>query len=443
MGSRNLIQTGVSMVRRQDRIDRCLVCSAFNSFLKPSPSLNEPYRRNLNLQEYQSKKLMLEAGVNVQRFHMAESLQQGSEAGTQLMNSVAKELVIKAQILAGGRGKGVFDSGFKGGVHLTKSPEVAGDLVDQMVGRRLVTKQTGPTGVQVKKVMVAEALDIARETYFAVLMDREHNGPVMIGSPMGGMDIEEVAAKNPEAMKTIPIDIMRGITDDQAVEMATFLQFKGDLRSEAAKQIKYLYSLLGKVDATLLEVNPFGETDDGRVVCFDAKINFDDNAAFRQQQVFAMDDMSESDPREVEAAKHDLNYIAMDGNIACLVNGAGLAMATMDIIQLHGGMPANFLDVGGGVTEAKVKEAFKLLLADQQVESVLVNIFGGIVNCATIANGITAAAKSIDLKVPLIVRLEGTNVDAAKEIMANSGLPIISASDLDDAAKKAVASLTA
>jgi len=384
---------------------------------------------------------MAEAGVNVQRFQMAGTREAGTAAGTLLMNSVAKELVIKAQILAGGRGKGVFDSGFKGGVHLTKVPETAGELVGEMVGRTLVTKQTGPGGVKVQQVMVAEALDIARETYLAIVMDREHNGPVMIGSPMGGMDIEEVAASSPEAIKTDPIDIMTGVTDEQAKAMAEFLQFKGDLVAEAAGQIKSLYGLLGTVDATLLEVNPFGETDDGRVVCFDAKLNFDDNAAYRQKRVFAMDDMAESDPREVRAAQFDLNYIAMDGNIACLVNGAGLAMATMDIIQLYGGMPANFLDVGGGVTEEKVKEAFNLLLADEQVESVLVNIFGGIVNCATIANGITAAAKSIDLRVPLVVRLEGTNVDEAKKIMAESGLPIISAEDLDDAAQKAVASL--
>ena len=384
---------------------------------------------------------MAEAGVNVQRFRMADTEAEGLAAGTDLMNTVAKELVIKAQILAGGRGKGVFETGFKGGVHLTKDPAKAGELVREMIGHSLVTKQTPPGGVKVQKVMVAEALDIARETYLAILMDRENNGPVMIGSPMGGMDIEEVAASNPEAIKTEPIDIMTGITDAQAKTMAEFLQFKGPLVDEAAGQIKALYQLLGTVDATLLEVNPFGETDCGRVVCFDAKLNFDDNAAFRQKRVFGMDDMSESDPREVQAAQFDLNYIAMDGNIACLVNGAGLAMATMDIIQLYGGMPANFLDVVGGVTEAKVKEAFNLLLADEQVESVLVNIFGGIVNCATIANGITAAAKSIDLKVPLIVRLEGTNVEAAKKIMAESGLPIITAEDLDDAAQKAVASI--
>jgi len=412
------------------------------SFLRRCVPLfaSQPHR-HLNLQEYQSKELMAEAGVNVQRFQMADTEEEGTAAGTHLLGTVAKELVIKAQILAGGRGKGVFDSGFKGGVHLTKDPSAAGNLVKNMIGHSLVTKQTPPGGVKVQKVMVAEALDIARETYLAIVMDRDHNGPVMIGSPMGGMDIEEVAASNPEAIRTDPIDIMTGITDAQANAMAEFLKFEGSLVEEAAAQIKALYELLGRVDATLLEVNPFGETDDGRVVCFDAKLNFDDNASFRQKRVFGMDDMAESDPREVKAAEFDLNYIAMDGNIACLVNGAGLAMATMDIIQLYGGMPANFLDVGGGVTEAKVKEAFNLLLADKQVESVLVNIFGGIVNCATIANGITAAAQSIDLKVPLIVRLEGTNVEEAKRIMANSGLPIISAEDLDDAAQKAVASL--
>ncbi|KPP76392.1 Succinyl-CoA ligase-like [Scleropages formosus] len=249
----------------------------------------------------------------------------------------AKEIVLKAQILAGGRGKGVFNSGLKGGVHLTKDPAVVGELANKMLGFNLTTKQTPKEGVKVKTVMVAEALDIARETYFAILMDRSCNGPVMVGSPQGGVDIEEVAAKTPE------------------------LIFK------AADQIKKLYDLFLKVDATQVEVNPLGETPEGRVVCFDAKINFDDNAEFRQKDVFAMEDMTESDPTEMEAAKYDLKYIGLDGNIACFVNGAGLAMATCDIIDLHGGKPANFLDLGGGVKENQVYQAFKLLSADPKV----------------------------------------------------------------------------
>uniref|UniRef100_A0A8B9XSN2 Succinate--CoA ligase [GDP-forming] subunit beta, mitochondrial n=1 Tax=Bos mutus grunniens TaxID=30521 RepID=A0A8B9XSN2_BOSMU len=365
-------------------------------------------RRWLNLQEYQSKKLMSDNGVKVQRFFVADTANEALEAAKRLN---AKEIVLKAQILAGGRGKGVFSSGLKGGVHLTKDPKVVGQLAKQMIGYNLATKQTPKEGVKVKKVMVAEALDISRETYLAILMDRSCNGPVLVGSPQGGVDIEEVAASNPE------------------------LIFK------AADQIKKLYNLFLKIDATQVEVNPFGETPEGQVVCFDAKINFDDNAEFRQKDIFAMDDKSENEPIENEAARYDLKYIGLDGNIACFVNGAGLAMATCDIIFLNGGKPANFLDLGGGVKESQVYQAFKLLTADPKVEAILVNIFGGIVNCAIIANGITKACRELELKVPLVVRLEGTNVHEAQNILSNSGLPITSAVDLEDAAKKAVASV--
>uniref|UniRef100_A0A8C9S609 Succinate--CoA ligase [GDP-forming] subunit beta, mitochondrial n=1 Tax=Scleropages formosus TaxID=113540 RepID=A0A8C9S609_SCLFO len=351
----------------------------------------------------------------------------------------AKEIVLKAQILAGGRGKGVFNSGLKGGVHLTKDPAVVGELANKMLGFNLTTKQTPKEGVKVKTVMVAEALDIARETYFAILMDRSCNGPVMVGSPQGGVDIEEVAAKTPELIFKEVIDIFEGVRDEQALRMAVNLGFKGPLERQAADQIKKLYDLFLKVDATQVEVNPLGETPEGRVVCFDAKINFDDNAEFRQKDVFAMEDMTESDPTEMEAAKYDLKYIGLDGNIACFVNGAGLAMATCDIIDLHGGKPANFLDLGGGVKENQVYQAFKLLSADPKVEAILVNIFGGIVNCAIVAKGITKACRELELKVPLVVRLEGTNVQEAKRILSESGLPIMAANDLDDAARKAVA----
>uniref|UniRef100_A0A8C8JEW2 Succinate--CoA ligase [GDP-forming] subunit beta, mitochondrial n=1 Tax=Oncorhynchus tshawytscha TaxID=74940 RepID=A0A8C8JEW2_ONCTS len=361
-------------------------------------------RRWLNLQEYQSKKLMQESGVTVQRFYVADNAPDALQAAKRLG---AKEIVLKAQILAGGRGKGVFDSGLKGGVHLTKDPSVVGELANRMLGYSLTTKQTPKEGVKVKTVMVAEALDITRETYFAILMDRACNGPVMVGSPQGGMDIEEVADKTPELIFKEVIDIFEGVRDDQAVRMAANLGFKGPLERQAADQIKRLYDLFLKVDATQVEVNPLGETPEGQVVCFDAKINFDDNAEFRQKAVFALDDMSESDPTETEAAKWDLKYIGLDGNIACFVNGAGLAMATCDIIDLHGGKPANFLDLGGGVKEKQVYEAFKLLTADPKVEAILVNIFGGIVNCAIIANGITKACRELELKVPLVVRLEG------------------------------------
>uniref|UniRef100_A0A5F9D0R0 Succinate--CoA ligase [GDP-forming] subunit beta, mitochondrial n=1 Tax=Oryctolagus cuniculus TaxID=9986 RepID=A0A5F9D0R0_RABIT len=366
--------------------------------------------------------------------------------------SDAKEIVLKAQILAGGRGKGVFNSGLKGGVHLTKEqslihcdcwkhPKVVGQLAKQMIGYNLATKQTPKEGVKVNKVMVAEALDISRETYLAILMDRSCNGPVLVGSPQGGVDIEEVAASNPELIFKEQIDIFEGIKDSQAQRMAENLGFLGPLKNQAADQIKKLYNLFLKIDATQVEVNPFGETPEGQVVCFDAKINFDDNAEFRQKDIFAMDDKSENEPIENEAARYDLKYIGLDGNIACFVNGAGLAMATCDIIFLNGGKPANFLDLGGGVKEAQVYQAFKLLTSDPKVEAILVNIFGGIVNCAIIANGITKACRELELKVPLVVRLEGTNVQEAQRILNNSGLPITSAVDLEDAAKKAVASV--
>uniref|UniRef100_A0A803V8A3 succinate--CoA ligase (GDP-forming) n=1 Tax=Ficedula albicollis TaxID=59894 RepID=A0A803V8A3_FICAL len=346
---------------------------------------------------------MADHGVTVQRFFVADSANDALEAAQRLK---AKEIVLKAQILAGGRGKGIFNSGLKGGVHLTKDPKTVEQLAKQMIGYNLSTKQTPKDGVTVKKVMVAEALDISRETYFAILMDRACNGPVMVGSPQGGVDIEEVAVTSPELIFKEEIDIFEGIKDRQALQMAKNLGFQGPLQQKAADQIKKLYNLFLKIDATQVEVNPFGETPEGQVVCFDAKINFDDNAEFRQKEIFAMDDKSESEPIENEAAKYDLKYIGLDGNIACFVNGAGLAMATCDIISLNGGKPANFLDLGGGVKEAQVYQAFKLLTADPKVEAILVNIFGGIVNCAIIANGITKACQELELKVPLVVRLE-------------------------------------
>lgn len=389
----------------------------------------------LNLHEYQSKGLMQKYNVSVQKFRVADSAEDAQKFAKELH---VPEIVLKAQIHAGGRGKGVFSSGLKSGVHLTKNAEDIGPLASKMLGYSLVTKQTPPAGVLVNKVMVAEALDIARETYFAILMDRDSNGPVMVASPAGGVDIEEVAEKTPHLIFKEKIDITKGVTKEQSQKIAMQLGFKGSKIPEAQKQIENLYKLFLAVDATQVEINPFGETPQGQVVCFDAKINFDDNAAFRQKDIFAMRDPAEEDPREVEASKHNLNYIGMDGNIACLVNGAGLAMATMDIIKLRGGSPANFLDCGGGANEEMVKNAFEILSADPRVEAILVNIFGGIVNCATIANGIVAACKQVGLKLPLVVRLEGTNVENGVKILEESGLPIISAINLDDAATKAV-----
>jgi len=408
------------------------------SSLLAAPTAMTAHNRHLNLLEYQAKGLLQDYNVTVQKFRMATNK---TEAEAIPKAFPCSEYVIKAQVLAGGRGKGHFDNGFKGGVHLTKEAGKVPELCTAMIGNRLITKQTPKTGIPVTKVMVAEAIDITRETYFCILLDREHNGPVIVASPDGGMDIEEVAEKTPERIKNVPVDIKVGVTDEMATEVAEFLGFQGNLVPQCAQQIQNLYKMFIDVDCVQLEINPLAETPQGVVYTADAKLGFDDNASFRQKAIFDMEDTTESDPREVDAANHNLNYVQMDGNIGCLVNGAGLAMATMDIIKLHGGEPANFLDVGGGVQEDQVKEAFRIITEDDKVKAILVNVFGGIVNCATIANGIVNAVRSIGLTVPLVVRLEGTNVDAARQILAESNLPIETAGDLEDAAIKAVGAL--
>ncbi|EYC41181.1 hypothetical protein Y032_0579g241 [Ancylostoma ceylanicum] len=363
-------------------------------------------QRYLNLQEYQSKDLLHKHGCTVQNFFVASSIDEATE---KLKNFNVDEYVVKAQILAGGRGKGHFIGGTDKvrGVFISKDRGEAQKSIPQMIGKRLVTNQTTKDGVEVKKVMVAEGVPIKRETYLAVLMDRESGGPVIVASPAGGVDIEKVAEETPNLIFKEPVDIDVGLTDEQALKVAKNLEFSGEMAKKAANEIKLLYNLFISVDATQVEINPFVETRDGRVFCVDAKMNFDDSAAFRQKEIFALDDKSEQDAREVEAHRYNLNYIGMEGNIACLVNGAGLAMATMDIIKLKGGDPANFLDVGGTVTEDQVFHAFRIITGDPRVKCVLVNIFGGIVNCATIANGVVAACRKINLRVPLVVRLEG------------------------------------
>ncbi|XP_037045896.1 succinate--CoA ligase [GDP-forming] subunit beta, mitochondrial [Bradysia coprophila] len=415
-----------------------IIWSKLSTARHAANNLLKSQRRYLNLLEYQSKGLLEESGVAIQRFRVLE----GSQDDLKVLDQFkVPEYVVKAQILAGGRGKGHFSNGFKGGVHITKNADEVLSLVDKMVGQKLITNQTPQDGILVKKVMVASSVNIVRETYLCIVMDRESNGPVLVASPAGGMDIEAVAEETPDKIKKVPIDISKGLTLDECKEIAEFLEFKGNLVAKAADEIQKLWKLFLKVDAVQIEINPLAETDDGQVISVDAKLNFDDNAQFRQKDIFNMDDASESDPREVEAAKYNLNYVAMDGNIGCLVNGAGLAMATMDIIKLHGSSPANFLDVGGNVKEDQVLRAFQILLSDKNVKGILVNVFGGIVNCATIANGIVNASKTINLKVPLVVRLEGTNVVEAKRILKESGLPIKSASDLDDAAQTIVAAI--
>eukprot|EP01089_Gocevia_fonbrunei_P001048 TRINITY_DN10_c0_g1_i1.p1 TRINITY_DN10_c0_g1~~TRINITY_DN10_c0_g1_i1.p1 ORF type:complete len:448 (-),score=142.38 TRINITY_DN10_c0_g1_i1:38-1381(-) len=408
-----------------------------------TPSWNQKTEaRYLNLQEYRSKSLMDKFGVNTQKWRIANTPEEAVKGSKELN---AKELVVKAQILAGGRGLGVFDNGYKGGVKLCKTPEEAGEIASKMLGHRLKTKQTPPEGTIVHQVMIAESVNLIpdRELYFAILMDRGFNGPVMIASPRGGVDIEKVAEETPELIYHEPIDITKGINPAQTRMLAEKLGFKSEPKiKEAQQQMSNLYDLFLKLDATQVEVNPFAETSEGQIYCVDAKINFDDNAKFRQKDVFAMGDDSESDPREVEAEKVGLNYIGMEGNIGCMVNGAGLAMATMDIIKLYKGSPANFLDVGGGATEEQVAQAFQILTSDKQVKAILVNIFGGIMKCDVIAQGIINAAKTVKLQIPLVVRLAGTNVDKGKALLEGSGLRCITASDLDDAAKKAVASLS-
>lgn len=394
--------------------------------------------RKLNLLEYQSKELLKDCGVSVQNFAIVDDLNKTSSA---LKNLYANEYVIKAQVLAGGRGKGWFDNGFKGGVHITKDPKAVVDVTKNMLGHRLITKQTSKDGILVQKVMIAESVDIVSEKYVCILMDRQHNGPVLIASPAGGMDIETVAKEQPELIKTIPLDIYYGIDDTIAKDISTFLGFTDpEVQEKAIHELKNLWKLFVDIDALQVEINPLVQTKDKQVIAVDAKISFDDNAQFRQQDLFALEDTSEKDPREVEALRFNLNYIGMDGNIGCLVNGAGLAMATMDIIKLNGGSPANFLDVGGSVKEDQVYQAFRILSEDPKVKAILVNVFGGIVNCSTIANGIIAAARNLGLKIPLVVRLEGTNVMEAKKLLKDSGLPIITANNLDEAARKAVAS---
>lgn len=404
------------------------------SFLSPKYLPQISLSRNLNLQEYHSKDLLRKHRVTIQDFRMLDSqLDTGSLSGFK-----AGEYVVKAQILAGGRGKGHFDNGFKGGVHLTKDFDEILKLAKNMIGHKLITKQTPKEGILVDKVMVAESVNIKRETYFSIIMERSYNGAALVASPAGGMDIEAVAEETPHLLKTVPIDIYEGITDKIANEVAEFLDFKGDLKAKCAKEVQKLWQLFLKVDATQLEINPLVETDDGRVVSVDAKINFDDNARFRQMEIFELDDISGVDPRELEASSLNLTYIDMDGSIGCMVNGAGLAMATMDLIMLSGGRPANFLDLGGGVGQAQVSAALKILESDPKVKAIFVNVFAGIVNCANVANGIVAACKENPPKHPLVIRLEGTNSTLAQKILKESGLPLQIIGDADEAAKTAV-----
>lgn len=413
--------------------------SLLGSFKAPQACASQLQQvRNLNVHEYQGATIMAKFGINVPDGIPAFTVEDVKNSAAKLKDDKG-EVVLKSQILAGGRGLGKFTNGLQGGVHICTADKAV-DLAKQMLGGTLVTKQTGPAGKPVNTLYVAKKMQLKREMYFAILLDRKSAGPVMIGCSEGGTSIEDLAEKFPDKIIKIPVDIRTGITDAQALEMAEGLKVTGS-KTEAAQQIKNLYNLFAKSDCTMVEVNPLAEDVSGKLIAADAKLGFDDNAAFRQKEIFAMKDDSQVDSREVAAAKFDLNYIGLDGNIGCMVNGAGLAMATMDIIKLYGGTPANFLDVGGNASEEQVKEAFKILTSDKQVKALLVNIFGGIMKCDVMASGIVKAAREVGLSVPLVVRLEGTNVAKGKEILANSNLPIIPADDLDDAAQKAVAAL--
>ena len=349
------------------------------------------------------------------------------------------DVVIKAQVLSGGRGLGTFKNGFKGGVHMVTKPGQAREYAESMLGQELVTKQA-PNGIMCNKVLLVERMYLRREMYLSLLMDRASQGPMMVASPRGGTSIEDVAQSNPELIHTEPIDITEGLTDEAAKRMATNLGLEAgsDQHEKAVTLMKNLYYMFIACDCTQIEVNPLAETPDGEIVVCDAKVNFDSNAEFRQSTIFSKRDVSQEDPREVDAAQYDLNYIGLDGNIGCMVNGAGLAMSTMDIIKLKGGTPANFLDVGGGATEKAVQKGFEILNADPLVQAILVNIFGGIMRCDVIAKGIIKACNEVHMDKPIVLRLQGTNVEEAKLLIEASGIRIVMAEDLEDAAQKAV-----
>ncbi len=394
----------------------------------------------MNIHEYQAKELMEKFGVATPKGKVASTAAEAEAIATELGG---KNIVVKAQIHAGGRGKGTFKNGYKGGVHLVNSAAEAGEVAGKMVGQTLVTAQTGEQGRLVRKVLIAESKEIKRELYFALVIDRATHGPVVIASTKGGVNIEEVAEHTPELLFKESIDPLIGFQPFHARKLAKALEFGPEATKGALKIFQALYKLFIATDCSLLEINPLIETPDNQVLALDAKFNFDDNALFRHPDIVAYRDVEEEDPREVEASKFSLNYVGLDGNIACMVNGAGLAMATMDIIKFYGGEPANFLDVGGGATEQQVTEAFKILVADKNVKAILVNIFGGIMKCDIIAQGIINAVKAVNLPVPLVVRLEGTNVAAGKKLLEESKLPIRAASGLTEAAKFAVEAVKA
>jgi len=383
----------------------------------------------MKIHEYQGKELLKNFGVAVPRGLVARSPEEAYQAAKELGTDI---VVVKAQIHAGGRGKG-------GGVKLAKSPEEAREIARQMLGMKLVTHQTGAEGREVRVLLVEEGLPIDKEFYLGIVLDRASGRPVFMASAAGGMDIEEVAAKTPEQIMKETVDPAVGFRAFQARKLAFSLGLPAELIGQAVKFMQSLYLAYEQMDASLMEINPFLLTKDKRLIALDAKVNFDDNAMFRHKEFLALRDLNEEEPLEIEASKFDLNYIKLDGNIACMVNGAGLAMATMDIIKLAGGEPANFLDVGGGASQERVEAAFRILLADENVKAVLINIFGGIVRCDMVARGVVEAAKNLGIKVPVVVRLEGTNVEEGQRVIRDSGMNFTVANGMKDAAEKVVA----
>ncbi len=393
----------------------------------------------MNIHEYQAKELLAKYGVAIPKGIAAMSVDEAVEAAKQLPGPL---YVVKAQIHAGGRGKGKFKElgpDTKGGVRLARSLEEVRAAAAEMLGNTLVTIQTGPAGKQVNRLYITDGVDIDKEFYLALLVDRETSRIAVVASTEGGMDIETVAHDTPEKIHTITIDPATGIMPHHGRAVANALGLTGDLAKQAAKVLSGLYAAFIGTDASQIEINPLAICAGDQLMVLDAKVGFDSNAMFRHKDLVELRDLTEEDPAEIEASEYDLAYIKLDGNIGCMVNGAGLAMATMDIIKLNGEFPANFLDVGGGASKEKVTAAFKIILKDPAVKGILVNIFGGIMKCDIIADGIVAAAKEVNLSVPLVVRLEGTNVQQGKDILANSGLPIVAANDLGDAAQKIVA----
>jgi len=391
----------------------------------------------MNIHEYQGKQLLSKYGVSVPKGHVAYTIEEAVAAAEKLGGPV---YVVKSQIHAGGRGAGRFANSpeGKGGVRVVRSSDEVRENAAEMLGQTLITKQTGPAGKQVNRLYIEEGCDIARELYLGMLLDRETSRLTMMASTEGGMEIEEVAAETPEKILKVSIDPAVGMRPFHARQLAFGLGLEGKQVGSAVKFMLAMYQAFTELDCSIVEINPMVVTGAGDVIALDAKVNFDDNALYRHKDIAEMRDESEEDPAELEAGKHELNYIKLDGNIGCMVNGAGLAMGTMDIIKLYGGEPANFLDVGGGATKERVTTAFKIILSDSNVKGILVNIFGGIMRCDVIAEGVVAAAREVSLDVPLVVRLEGTNVEKGKEILANSGLPIVSGEDLGDGARKIV-----